>query len=241
MRVSSIGVVDEYMSRPASGMPTLRTAVSPRPHESRTSVIWNVPSGVTCSLVPDPVVTAAVRCSGSSDGGVSIIPCTNWKCTGSLLFSCMSCTCACIVELERARLGPVGVADLGHHRGSPSRAACASAWCQTKTMPFFSCTSHERSARRGRDLLAVGDVHAAPVGRRTASRGTGSASSRPSRGRRRRGARRGADRRRRARAPARSACGTAPGPGRSSGCAARRRPRGRGSTPPRTSRSGSEA
>ena len=50
-RVSSIGVVDEYMSSPASGMPTLLTAVSPSPHESRTSVIWNVPSGVTCSLV----------------------------------------------------------------------------------------------------------------------------------------------------------------------------------------------
>ena len=38
-RFSSIGVVDEYISRPAPGMPSLRTAVSPRPQESRTSDI----------------------------------------------------------------------------------------------------------------------------------------------------------------------------------------------------------
>jgi hypothetical protein len=33
--------------------------------------------------------------------------------------------------------------------GKSQSGGLASAWCQTNTMPFFSCTSHERSCARG--------------------------------------------------------------------------------------------
>ena len=46
---ASIGAVEENISSPAPGMPSMRTAARPRPQDSRTSVVWKVPNGVTRS------------------------------------------------------------------------------------------------------------------------------------------------------------------------------------------------
>ncbi len=44
------GEVEEYISRPAPGIPQMRTAVRPRPQESVSSVVSKLPTGVSVWL-----------------------------------------------------------------------------------------------------------------------------------------------------------------------------------------------
>ena len=122
------------------------------------------------------------RRSGSRRAASRRFPCTNWKCTGSLLFSCMSCMCTGTSSSQAARLGPVRMRELGHLGHLPvGRLALGVVPDEDQLVALDHLP--RAHARERRDPLAVGDLDAAAVCRRTASRGTGSGGSRRPRGR----------------------------------------------------------
>ena len=76
-----------------------------------------------------------------------VMPWTYWKCTGSLLFSWVSWTCA-LISISRVRGSDQSSWPISGRTGKSHSGGFCSAWCQTKTIPFFSWTSQARTLAR---------------------------------------------------------------------------------------------
>ena len=75
-----------------------------------------------------------------SDGGTSGIPCTKWKCTGSRLFSCMSCMWTGTAS-SKARGSVQSGCESSGSSGTSQVGGFPSAWRQAKIIPLRSTTS----------------------------------------------------------------------------------------------------